>query len=272
MNSSYSISVISLLAIFLISIVIYYIYFFVYRRAQKYVMENSVAIREITALSEKYSFYSINNLHIYRKSQNSLAAFRRINYTNELVNYVKSKQDFFLEQIRRATENEKNYALDCSEFYYIQNTQITAWNSNLKRNIEESVINKIKLSPICSIQITIENIYVSPKGRNRYYDSYTFDQTEIIGAFSKIKGQKIFEENKHKERSKMSDSLRYDILKRDGFKCTICGATAQEGAKLHVDHIVPVSKGGKTVNRNLRTLCSSCNLGKSNKYDPYGIN
>ena len=70
----------------------------------------------------------------------------------------------------------------------------------------------------------------------------------------------------------MSDSLRYDILKRDSFKCTICGATAQEGAKLHVDHIVPISKGGKTIKSNLRTLCSSCNLGKGNKYDPYGIN
>ena len=64
---------------------------------------------------------------------------------------------------------------------------------------------------------------------------------------------------------KMSDSIRYDVLKRDNFSCKICGATSREGAKLHVDHIIPVSKGGKTEMNNLQTLCERCNLGKSNK-------
>ena len=69
------------------------------------------------------------------------------------------------------------------------------------------------------------------------------------------------------ERSKLSASLRYDILKRDGFKCQICGATIKDGVKLHVDHIFPVSKGGKTEPNNLRTLCDKCNLGKSDKIE-----
>ena len=34
---------------------------------------------------------------------------------------------------------------------------------------------------------------------------------------------------------------------------------------LHIDHIVPVSKGGKTVPSNLQVLCSKCNGNKSNK-------
>ena len=69
------------------------------------------------------------------------------------------------------------------------------------------------------------------------------------------------------ERAKLSASLRYDILKRDGFKCQICGATIKDGVKLHVDHIFPVSKGGKTEPNNLRTLCDKCNLGKSDKIE-----
>ena len=64
----------------------------------------------------------------------------------------------------------------------------------------------------------------------------------------------------------MTDSLRYDILWRDGYKCQICGITAKDGAKLHVDHIIPIAKGGKTVPDNLQTLCERCNLGKSDKY------
>ena len=60
---------------------------------------------------------------------------------------------------------------------------------------------------------------------------------------------------------------RYDILKRDDYRCQICGVTAKEGAKLHVDHIKPISKGGLTVPDNLQTLCDRCNLGKSDKYE-----
>ena len=115
-------------------------------------------------------------------------------------------------------------------------------------------------------------MYTSPQGRNRYSDHRIFVQEDIIKAFAEIQNQKAFEVKKQDERSKMSESLRYDILKRDGFRCTICGATAQDGVKLHVDHIIPVSKGGKNLKSNLRTLCSSCNLGKRDKYDPNGIN
>lgn len=69
------------------------------------------------------------------------------------------------------------------------------------------------------------------------------------------------------QRSLLTPSLRYDILKRDGFRCTICGRGQEDGVKLHVDHIKPVSKGGETTPSNLRTLCQDCNLGKSDKYD-----
>ncbi len=61
--------------------------------------------------------------------------------------------------------------------------------------------------------------------------------------------------------------LRYDILKRDSFKCVICGQSpaTNHNTTLHIDHIVPFSKGGKTNIENLRTLCKHCNLGKSDK-------
>jgi len=69
------------------------------------------------------------------------------------------------------------------------------------------------------------------------------------------------------QRRLMSDSLRYEVLRRDGFRCQICGATANDGVKLHVDHIFPVSKGGKTELSNLRTLCERCNMGKRDKIE-----
>jgi len=38
----------------------------------------------------------------------------------------------------------------------------------------------------------------------------------------------------------------------------------KQGLSLHVDHIEPWSRGGKTIEENLQTLCEKCNLGKSN--------
>lgn len=59
--------------------------------------------------------------------------------------------------------------------------------------------------------------------------------------------------------------LRFRVMQRDNFKCCACGASPAKdpAVELHIDHIIPWSKGGETVMDNLQTLCSKCNLGKS---------
>ena len=60
--------------------------------------------------------------------------------------------------------------------------------------------------------------------------------------------------------------LRLKILSRDNFRCVLCGKSPATdfGTKLHIDHVLPFSKGGKSILDNLQTLCKECNLGKSN--------
>ena len=60
--------------------------------------------------------------------------------------------------------------------------------------------------------------------------------------------------------------LRFTVLKRDNFSCKKCGQAPAKDPNviLHVDHIIPWSKGGETLIENLETLCDRCNLGKSN--------
>ena len=65
--------------------------------------------------------------------------------------------------------------------------------------------------------------------------------------------------------------LRALVLLRDGATCRMCGARPEDGARLHVDHVLPWSKGGETVIENLQILCEMCNIGKSNvNPDPGG--
>lgn len=70
----------------------------------------------------------------------------------------------------------------------------------------------------------------------------------------------------HKTNRDIGIRLRFMVMKRDNFKCCICGRSpaTNPGLELHIDHITPWSKGGETVIDNLQTLCSDCNLGKGN--------
>ena len=63
--------------------------------------------------------------------------------------------------------------------------------------------------------------------------------------------------------------LRYFILKRDSFRCVVCGRSpaTEHGLVLHVDHFVPWAKGGATIAKKLRTLCVHCNLGKGDSLE-----
>jgi hypothetical protein len=69
------------------------------------------------------------------------------------------------------------------------------------------------------------------------------------------------------ERRDPNIGLRFKVLQRDRFRCRLCGQSpaSELSCKLHVDHIIPFSKGGKTIFENLQTLCSQCNVGKSNR-------
>lgn len=66
------------------------------------------------------------------------------------------------------------------------------------------------------------------------------------------------------QRKSISKKIRFEVFKRDSFKCVYCGSSAPD-VMLEIDHIQPVSKGGDNNIINLVTACNSCNNGKSNK-------
>jgi len=70
-----------------------------------------------------------------------------------------------------------------------------------------------------------------------------------------------------KTSKKINWRLRAAILIRDNCICKMCGASPAKkpDVELHVDHIIPYSKGGETLEENLRTLCAKCNIGRSNQ-------
>lgn len=77
----------------------------------------------------------------------------------------------------------------------------------------------------------------------------------------------------YKKRGKnISPTLKKYIIERDHWTCQTCDIKVHDGGydsldKAQIDHVMPVSLGGKTEPKNLRLLCKRCNLIKSAKID-----
>lgn len=80
-----------------------------------------------------------------------------------------------------------------------------------------------------------------------------------------IESKNYEKDSRHKTQRNINWRLRFIVMRRDNFKCVVCGASPAKNPAvlLHVDHIVPWSKGGETILENLQTLCLKCNIGKS---------
>lgn len=58
--------------------------------------------------------------------------------------------------------------------------------------------------------------------------------------------------------------IKKEVYKRDAGKCVLCG----NGKNLHYDHDLPFAKGGSSLTAvNIRLLCATCNLKKSDKIE-----
>jgi len=86
-----------------------------------------------------------------------------------------------------------------------------------------------------------------------------------IDEYIEKRGKNIWKHRRVSSRA-IPGSIRYQVLKRAGTKCESCGIDNSKRA-IEVDHIHPVSKGGKNELANYQALCYVCNSQKSNKDD-----
>lgn len=100
-------------------------------------------------------------------------------------------------------------------------------------------------------------------------DSFTVPMTEdnIVALIHLLENKLTAAAAAKAQRRLMTRKLREYIKTRDNYTCRMCGNSTyvEPNLLLEIDHIVPVSKGGKTEENNLQTLCWKCNRTKSNK-------
>jgi hypothetical protein len=101
------------------------------------------------------------------------------------------------------------------------------------------------------------------KGLEKFVIS--INNEEDISTESSIGNLQVEPSTKHKTKREINWRLRFIVMRRDNFKCKNCGRSPATDPSiiLHVDHIKAWAKGGETILENLQTLCSICNIGKS---------
>ena len=108
---------------------------------------------------------------------------------------------------------------------------------------------------------TIDDCCVKTLQKLNYIDTYE----SCEGNFYTVFGSRLLDLPpvfpKIHSRNSFSKSKRFRILDRDGFKCVYCGTSPREN-EIHIDHKIPLCKGGTNNDDNLVASCMECNLGK----------
>lgn len=234
------------------------------------IIKSSSKIKELINLNTKYDFKKIvkRNRTIIEREY-SRKSLERVTANSIIKYHIENNVDLLRTDIENAIYNLNilnKYNEDISKLSNYESPNESKYSYKKYKKIENRVFNNLTHKENeYLINIKLEVYYRSTKGQ--VYDQRKgkvyFDR--IVNIYNEWKNGNKYEETIKQERKIMNDEIRYNVLKRDNYTCQICGITANDGAKLHVDHIVPVSKGGKTVMSNLQTLCDRCNIGKSNK-------
>lgn len=136
-------------------------------------------------------------------------------------------------------------------------------------NDEAGFYSRLGFATIDESVLTVEYKFSYTSGGGMAQRSFTVPMTEeTIAELIKALESKLTATAFAKEqRTLMTKKLREFIKNRDNFTCCNCGNSVyiEPNLLLEIDHIIPVAKGGRTVEDNLQTLCWKCNRAKSDR-------
>lgn len=250
------------------------------KRVKYAVKLNSDYYRKVVALNQKYNFHwniPGNGIILFCEQETTKAKYDRRRLEDILYENIQERMLMIRQTLRNVDINRNLYSQYQSELSRLRSTITVADCERLNIPVwrfekeEQILVASIIQNPIITLQARCEKIYRSPAGRNTYRSTFTFSEKTIQDTVVKVQEdakRKSTESYRRKaERQRVTEKLRYQVMRRDGFRCQLCGATQADGVKLHVDHIIPVSKGGTSDIGNLRTLCDRCNRGKGDQFE-----
>lgn len=225
----------------------------------------------------------INDYPTYQEYINNLELSKTYNCSSSVLSNAQNNPVQYI--IKYSNIDYSKETLEQIDYLVSYVELLTDFNSKINE-LREIIIKKVSFSItvflnknqlpyfVCDLDGNILNkaeknftfCYKSPAGKVTKTKKIKLD-LQCLNAIKAEINKKIEKTGHSKaQRSAMSNDLREAVKKRDNYTCCICGNSIYEEPNLllEVDHIIPVSKGGKTELNNLQTLCWRCNREKSN--------
>lgn len=140
----------------------------------------------------------------------------------------------------------------------------------LIRIFKKSLYKKLELVPLDLKSVIYPRYvfsYTSPGGNSGL--TYTLELSmPTLQRFIEWLDDRIkYKKSAQYQRIIMTQELRTKIKERDNFSCKQCHTSVEDEPTLllEIDHIIPISKGGMSVEENLQCLCWKCNRSKGAK-------
>lgn len=240
------------------------------------VNKRSVKITKLKELNKNFSdkFIKIHNQIVLNETFSNKATYDNLNGEKVLKKVIDSfiiNLEKFGNEIEGTKINIRLWDKYKFEFKEILLSESIFQKKSYIRSERRKIIRKKLKPPQMEITLKYSAEYTSRKGRNSYNWVWEYSYQDVLttyeDALNEIEFRKSKEHFKKIQRNKINDNIRFEVFKRDNYRCNICGVSPNEDGEitLHLDHIIPIAKGGDSDLNNLQTLCSRCNMGKKAK-------
>ena len=167
-----------------------------------------------------------------------------------------------LETLRDAKQIIENYKAEYQQYL----GDVPAF---IMENDEAGFYSRLGFANVDESTLTVEYKFSYTSGGGYVQKWFPVPMTEetIVELIKVLESKLTASAFAKEQRTLMTQKLREHIKERDNYTCCNCGNSthAEPNLLLEIDHIIPVSKGGRTEESNLQTLCWKCNRAKSNK-------
>ncbi len=249
-----------------------------YDKYVKYLNNNSISLKSLLIINKDFSFYTnIKNFDECHTYDNSIF-YNNISCEDFLIYQLQYKKCDIEKEIQKVKINKINYDKYCTKISEIKNLgeyveNDPKLNKSYLLKIENKLFSKNILKP--TIDFNVKIILYCSKINGDIYQKKTenFSSEHILLLIKRLNNKNrnfyndkgIWDSLCRVERGKVSNKMRFSIYQRDGYRCCICGRTERHDY-LEIDHIKPISKGGKSTYDNLQTLCRRCNKNKGDSF------